>query len=150
MTELNTDINDYSIYELLQLFSLEDNPSLHQINSAAVLSIDRVKNSFNYDKNLVLFLENARDTLIDEFSTDYFNKKNDTDNENKEVGKWYKNEYLNQPDPNQAIKVTYRVQQVGVFDDKTHFPMKRNFLVINQIVQLPFTQDSFKSYFTLI
>jgi hypothetical protein len=142
MTELNTDINYYSIDELLQIFSLDDRPSLHQINSAAVLSIDRVKNSFNYDKNLVLFLENARDTLIDEFSTDYFNKKDDNDNENKEVGKWYKNEYLIQPDPNQAVKVTDRVQQVGVFDDKTHFPMKRNFLGINQSVQLPVTQDS--------
>ena len=140
---LNMNIEDYSIDELLQVLNLYDNPSLHQINSAAALSIDRVKSSIiNYDKHLVLFLENTRDRLIDEFSTDYFNKKNDIDNENKEIGKWYKNEYLEAPDPNQALKVTDRVQQVGVFDDKTHFPMKRNILGINQSVQLPVTQDS--------
>ena len=52
MTDLNTNIDEYSIDDLLHVLSLEDNPSLHQINSAAALSIDRVKASY-YDENLI-------------------------------------------------------------------------------------------------
>jgi len=141
---LNTNADEYSIDELLQVLNLDDTPSLHQINSSAALSIKRVKTTYDYDKDLVSFLENARDRLINEFSNDYFNKKDDIDDENKEIGNWYKNEYLPAPDPTQELKRTDRVQQIGVWDDNkgNHFPMKRNFLGINQSIQLPVSQDS--------
>jgi len=142
MSDLNTNVDDYNIDELLQVLNLDDNPSLQQINSSAKFAIDKVKSDYNYDKNLVTFLENTRDKLIDEFSIDYFDKKNNKDDENNEIRMWYKNEYLPPPDPNQALKLTDRVQQVGVFDDNGHYPMKPNFLGVNQSIQLPVAQDS--------
>ena len=137
---LNTNIEDYSIDELLQVLNLDDNPSLHQINSSATLSIQKVKSSYDYDKDLVTFLETARDRLINEFSADYYDKNNV--DKNKEPNKWYKNEYLQPRDENQKLKLTNREQQVDIFDDNTHYPMKQNFLGINQSIQLPVSQDS--------
>ena len=139
---LNTNIKDYSIDELLNVLNLDNNPSLHQINSAAVLSIQKVKASYGYDKDLVAFLESARDKLIEVFSSDYFDKQNQTDNENKIINEWYRNEYLSSRDQNQELKKTIRTQQVEVFDDNTHFPMKKTMLGVTNSVPMFVSQDS--------
>lgn len=140
--ETSYNIENYTIDELLQILNLDDNPSLHQINYSANLSIDKLKTIVNYDKQLVSFLENVRNKLLEEFSTEYFSKKDEFDEENKNIEPWFQNEYLKPPDPVQASKITDRVQQVEVFNDDVHYPMKQNFLGINQSVQLPVTQDS--------
>lgn len=140
-SSLNTNIDDYSIDELLQVLNLDDNPSLTQINSAVELSIKRVKSSDNYDKDLVDFLQGTRNVLIDEFHPNYFNANTNQDR-NREPNKWYENQYFQPRDPNQALKLTDRVNQVDIFNDNSHYPMKRNFLGINQSVQLPVSQDS--------
>lgn len=139
---LNTNIEDYSIDELLQVLNLDDNPSLHQINSAATLSIQKVKGSYGYDRDLVSFLESARDRLIDEFSSDYFNKQNQQDNENERLGQWYRNEYLPSRDPGQESKKTDRAHQVEVWDDNSHFPMKQTMLGVTNSVPVLVSQDS--------
>lgn len=76
---LNTNIDEYTIDELLSLFNLDDNPSLFHINTIANSAITQLKSSGSingngngreegYDKNILYFLENARDKLLDIFS----------------------------------------------------------------------------------
>lgn len=139
MSSLNTNVEDYSIDELLQVLNLDDNPSSTQINSATDVSIKRVQSSYGYDKDLVAFLEAARERLIDEYYPDYFDK---TENPNQETNKWFENQYFQPKDPTQTLKLTNRQNQVEVFSDNSHYPMKRNFLGINQSIQLPVSQDS--------
>lgn len=138
-SSLNTNIDDYSIDELLQVLNLDDNPSSAQINSAADVSIKKVKSSNDYDRDLVSFLEGARDRLLDEYSPNYFGENQDR---NKEPNKWFENQYFQPKDPNQALKLTDRVNQVNVFQDGQHYPMKQNFLGVNQSIQLPVSQDT--------
>lgn len=75
--DLNTNIDEYNVVELLNLFNLDDNPSLFHINTIANSAITQLKTSGNingngkdegYDKNILYFLENARDKLLDIFS----------------------------------------------------------------------------------
>jgi hypothetical protein len=139
MSSLNTNIEDYSVDELLQVLNLDDNPSSAQINSAADMAIKKVKSSYNYDQDLVALLEGARDSLINEFYPDYFDEKQ---NSSEEPNKWFENQYFQPRDPNQELKLTNRQNQVDIFNDNSHFPMKQNFLGVNQSVQLPVTQDS--------
>lgn len=158
MSELNTNINEYSINELLQIFNLDFNPSIRQIIFSSEEAINRVKEIDDYDENIIKFLENAKNKLLIEFTKGQSNNRNykninDNDNvvneidnikknENNDVINWYNNQYLKQPDLNQAAKITDRSQQVGILDDNSHFPMKQNVLGINQSVQLPVTQDT--------
>ena len=89
---LNTNIDEYNVDELLNLFNLDDNPSLFHINTIANSAITQLKSSGNingngngkdesYDKNILYFLENARDKLLDIFSNGtnnyYGNYRND-------------------------------------------------------------------------
>lgn len=78
-TNLNTNIDEYNVDELLNLFNLDDNPSLFHINTIANSAITQLKTSGNingngngkgdgYDKNILYFLESARDKLLDIFS----------------------------------------------------------------------------------
>jgi hypothetical protein len=91
-TNLNTNIDEYNVDELLNLFNLDDNPSLFHINTIANSAITQLKSSGNingngngkdesYDKNILYFLENARDKLLDIFSNGtnnyYGNYRND-------------------------------------------------------------------------
>lgn len=74
-SNLNTNIDEYTVDELLSLFNLDDNPSLFHINTIANSAITQLKTSGSgngkdegYDKNILYFLENARDRLLDIFS----------------------------------------------------------------------------------
>ena len=150
MSVLNTNVDEYSVDELLQVLNLEPNPSLRQIHFSTDEAIKRVKESDEYNndnENIVLFLDKARNKLISTFSDEYLNTNINTNNGNvnkytKQADNWYQNQYLNPTDPSQSSKLTDRVQQVEVFNDNAHYPMKQNFLGINQSVQLPVTQDS--------
>lgn len=69
---LNTDVDDYTTDELLNLFKLESNPSLFQITTLSNSAITRLKMNEDYDKNILYFLENARDKLLTIFSNGHF------------------------------------------------------------------------------
>lgn len=154
MSELNTNVDEYSIDELLHVLNLEPNPSLRQIHFHTEQAINRVKESDNYDEHIISFLDEARNKLISTFSNEVnklnnqINNNNNNDNDNsdkqayKQADKWYQNQYLKQSDPTQYSKLTDRVQQVEIFNDNTHYPMKKNYLGVNQSIQLPVSQDS--------
>jgi len=109
-SSLNTNIDEYSVDELLNLFNLDDNPSLFQINTIANSAITQLKTSGSgsgsnnsienrggYDKNILYFLENARDKLLDIFSngtnsyyvndSNHSNNSNDIMNKNRNINK---------------------------------------------------------------
>lgn len=91
-SNLNTNIDEYTVDELLSLFNLDDNPSLFHINTIANSAITQLKTSGSgngnrngreegYDKNILYFLENARDKLLNIFSNgtnNYYGSSNES------------------------------------------------------------------------
>lgn len=98
---LNTNIDEYNVDELLSLFNLHDNPSLFHINTVANSAIAQLKTSGNingngedYDKNILYFLENARDKLLDIFSNgtnNYYGNSNTSQRDINSEDKYLKN-----------------------------------------------------------
>lgn len=121
MSEVNTNIDDYTIPELMQLLDLETlTPSL--INHKTDTYIQK----FREEENgiMVTFFSQVKTKLLDSY------KEETVDN-------WYANQYLETPDqPIQNSKITSRTNKIQEFDGA----LKQERLAINQSKPLPFAQ----------
>jgi hypothetical protein len=139
--KINTNVDDYSIDELLIIFGIsDDEPSASQINSRAVALNDNIK--IKNDKSLIQFIENARALLVTHFSQEYIEEQDDLNNETTNLGTWYKNEYLKQTDANENLKTTKRKNQTKLWTENEHYQMKQNMLGITNSYTIPVLQDS--------
>jgi len=145
MDNISTNIYDYDIDDLLQIFYLDNNPSKQQINDAANNAINIVKN----DPTLIQFLQQAKQTLLNNFGFGYSNNTNITNNidtgikntENSTLNNWTQNEYIPQQNNSQYQKITNRKNQVQTWNDNTHYQMKQTQLGVNNNYQVPEVQD---------
>jgi hypothetical protein len=137
--DLNTNIDDYTTEDLLGLLNLDENASKFDIERAATISINQFTSTG--DKEIVTFLEKARDRLINEFSAAYAYPGDELNNPNKKLGEWYQNEYLPQRERVQQLRITSRKQQVETWDENDHFTMKPNMLGVANAYQVPVAQD---------
>ena len=134
-SNLNTNINEYNVDELLSLFNLDDNPSLFHINTNANSAITQLKvqgnngngngngNDIGYDKNILYFLENARDKLLDIFSNgtnSYYGNKShrDINDEDKHL-KHNKHSNTNlQYEDNREMKKEEEINRIRIETEK--------------------------------
>ena len=133
-TSLDTDINNYTIAELLTILNLtEENVNNNNITSQT----DYYINKFTKDNNVKMsdFFEQIQERLIDYIEDDV---ENDDDNnektkqDNAQATQWLRNEYLIQTkDPIQNNKVTQRANKIKVFADSSVPTMKREQLGVN-------------------
>jgi|TARA_B110000093_G_scaffold183364_1_gene233970 hypothetical protein len=143
-TSLDTDINNYTIAELLTILNLtEENVNNNNITSQT----DYYINKFTKDNNVKMsdFFEQIQERLIDYIEDDV---ENDDDNnektkqDNAQATQWLKNEYLIQTkDPIQNNKVTQRANKIKVFADSSVPTMKREQLGVNNNYNVPVAQD---------
>jgi len=136
---LNTNVDDYTIEELLQILYLDEDASPYVINKTANDAIAQFK--AKGDVSLMEFLTKARDRILSEIQTPYTEETYEDEKTNSKAAEWYKNEYLPARNRFQAIKVTDRVNQIETFAQDGHFPMKQNMLGVNNAYQLPVAQD---------
>jgi hypothetical protein len=80
MSQLNTNVSEYSITELLQVLNLDQNSTINQINAATIDAIVQIRKLDQYDKNIITFLKDARNRLINEYYGDNINNIDNTDN----------------------------------------------------------------------
>lgn len=149
-TSINTNVDDYSISELLTIFGInDDEPSIAQINARSVALNDNA--NIKNDKQLINFIENARALLVSHFSQEYVGEQDDELNNNNKsthassnLGTWYKNEYLNPTgaDAYETLKTTKRQNSTEIWMENEHYQMKQKMLGIANSFTVPVLQDS--------
>jgi len=153
MNNIDTNIDNYTINEL---FSILNNPSS---NEEMMYTTNKYINKYTNENNnqMLTFFKNIQNKLsslsffydsdqneitnntIDEKENIQENDDEDTNNQTKE---WLQNlPALSQNNNIQNNKITDRTQQVGIYDDDTHYPMARNQLGINNNINVPISQD---------
>ena len=155
---MNTNIDDYSTKELLELLDLGDNIS-NITESDVEDAVDPLISKFQKsdDSEMVTFLEDVKSKLTDDLNesdsdddnsdTSSYNAQND---ENTTIGNWYQNQYSSQDDSEQSSKTTDRKQKVDIYDDEEKNVMTQNRLGISNNYSVPVSQGTMNPTLTNI
>jgi hypothetical protein len=129
MASFDTNINNYSISELLTIINLNetDEPDEYTIKTITNQYIDKYKNN----PTIYTFFKEVQTELLEYV----------TSNIESQTKSWIQNQVLPQPDKNQNNKITDRKQQIDIYDN-THVPMNRNQLGINNNFNVDVAQDT--------
>jgi len=130
MSDFDTNIDNYTIPEMLTILDLDD-PTEKDVIDATNKFISQFNKSGNADMSN-FFQDMQKQLLL------YMNNE---DENNKQTNEWYKNEALEQDNKVQKDKVTDRRQKIDVYDNE-HVPMNREQLGINNNFQVPVSQDT--------
>lgn len=137
--DIDTNIENYTVPEMLTILGLNSNPSNKEITDATNKYINQIKkNGKNGSDNsdIISFFQDMQDTLLT-----YNNPDTGDNDDNGQAEEWYKNEALEQDNSVQKDKVTDRRQKVDIYDNE-HVPMNREQLGINNNFQVPVSQDT--------
>lgn len=132
-TNVDTNIDNYTISELLTILDLENLDDMDQVVAKTNYYIQQFDKENNSEMSG--FFHEIQDRL-----TSYIEDP-DNDPEAKQTNNWYVNENLKQGDPVQADKVTRRKQKIDVYNNQ-HVPMNREQLGVNNTFAVPVAQDS--------
>lgn len=135
---MDTNINNYSSDDLLEILNLDDEPNEQDIIRTTNQFIDKFNEEDNED--LANFFIDAQNKLLDTYFPDSIPPPNEEDPPTQQV--WYNNEQAPQPNAQQAEKNTDRRQQVGFFNTPNSSIMNRQQLGINNDFQVPVAQGT--------
>lgn len=144
MTSIDTNVNNYTISELLAILQL-DEPDSQEILQSTNSLITKFQKENN--PSLVLFFQNMQTKLLQYIQTQGTSTITNTDvddsyqPDNTQTADWYKYQSLPQSDPVQTNKITDRVQKIDVYDNQ-HVPMKRDQLGVTNTFDTKVAQDS--------
>ena len=139
MENLDTDIDKYSVDDLLTILNLNE-PTEYQVQDATNTIIANMRSEGNVE--MADFFEEVKQKLLEEFKTTVNDfGDNEQDDEETTIGNWWQNEYPAQNNEVQADKVTNRKQRVQFFDNE-YFQMNREQLGVNQDYSVPVAQGT--------
>jgi hypothetical protein len=136
MNNINTNVDNYSIPELLTILDLED-PTEDNVTEIT----DKYIQQFTETNNITMadFFQDIQDTLLEYLNElDQYKEGDQEANDNLNSIPWQN--ISNQPDPVQNNKITDRVQKIDVYNN-THLPMGRQQLGVSNTINLPVAQD---------
>jgi len=135
---MDTNVDNYTIDELMAILSLDDINNEQAIITTTNLYIGKFIEEGN--ETMALFFQNMQDRLLNYSSTQNIQGKNkDT---NQQTSQWLKNEYLQQTNKVQSSKVTDRRQKVELYNDPNdHILMKQQELGVANNFNVPVVQD---------
>ena len=164
MTDIDTNVGNYTLSELLTIVGIEN----EEVTEDDIMrKTDKLINQFKQkNPQLSVFFKGVRSQLL-QYAAGLEYQSDDDDlgkivvtsddkmvegfgnmtNEaiyplgEKQVSDWYENENLSQADKNQENKITQRKQKIGVFGND-HAPMKRQQIATTDTFRLPVKQDS--------
>jgi hypothetical protein len=140
MSDLDTNIDNWSIDDLLDLFGLtEDNQTTQSIEEVSGQLIESSNDSGN--DTIAEFIKQARDKLMENLSKET-EDPSFAEQATQQLLEWRNNQFITQSDSVQSNKTTSRNNKVQTFDDGTHFQMKREQLGVNQSYPLPIMQGT--------
>jgi hypothetical protein len=130
---LDLNVNNYTITDLLIILDLNaENLSEDTVTEKTNEYMLQYSNDDN--KDMVFFFKEIQDTLLE-----YINNSQDTSAE-KQTNNWIQNQSLDQSNPIQQDKITDRVQQIEIYNNK-HVPMKQKQLGVTNTFSVPVVQD---------
>jgi hypothetical protein len=146
MSDMN--IDDWGIDDIEELIGVNQTSTYEEIISATKQLINRARAQGNDE--YVKFIANAAEKLINNYSNENVNQynidheENDEDDNNTITDETIMNQkqYFDDDDKNQSNKVTDRNNKVKLFDDDTHFQMKKKRLGVNQSYEVPVVQGT--------
>jgi len=157
MTDIDTNVSNYTLSELLTIVGIENEDVTHdEILQQTGKLINKFKSK---NPQLAVFFQEVQVQLLQ--YVDGLEVQSDDDTEgkivvegfgnmsneavypagDKQVSDWYHNENLTQSDQNQTNKITQRKQKIGTFGND-HNPMNREQLATTDTFTLPVKQDS--------
>ena len=157
MTDIDTNVSNYSLSELLTIADIEnENITEEEIIKKTNFLISKFQKK---NPKLAVFFEDVQSQLLQYESGLNVPEEEDTTDKiivegfgnasneavypagDKQISDWYYNENLTQSDKNQVDKITQRKQKVGIFGNQ-HAPMNREQLATTDTYGLPVKQDS--------
>lgn len=138
MSTLDTNVNNYTIPELLAILNLED-PNREEIIEAT--------NKYIYDLQkqsqpiMSLFFKNIQTRLLEYMDDLETGIDEEYTPDNSQTVEWYTQQYLSQNDPTQRDKITDREQKIDVYDNQ-HQPMKQEQLGVTNTFDTKVAQDT--------
>ena len=139
MSDLDTDLDNYSYEDLISLFGLSDAPTIPAIDTAARPLLAKARSKG--DEDLINFLESARDQLKEDSKSE-LDKDKFAENASEQLLQWREYRYPPQDNEVQMNKLTDRYNKVETFDSGTRFPMERQRLGVNSGYVLPVAQGN--------
>jgi hypothetical protein len=133
MTTIDTDVNNYTNTELMEIIGAE-NYDLKEVNEKANKLIKQFKSS---NPELANFFSEIK-LVLKQYISELDDEEPYTD---KQTNEWYKNESLTQSDENQDKKITKRKNKIDVYGNN-HVPMKQETLGVSNTFNVPVAQDS--------
>jgi len=139
MTSIDTNINNYTISELLTILNLEyaEADQIQEKTDEYIAKFTREKKT-----DMVSFFQEMKDVLLDyadELKTS--NESASSVSSKKQTADWIQNQYISQEDPVQRDKITDRKQKVDIYDS-THVPMKQKQLGVANNFVVSVAQDT--------
>jgi len=139
MTDVDTDVDNYTISELLVILDLATLDQ-EQIMAKTNDLIQKFQDEGN-DKMEQFFIDVQERLLNYSIELDTSNTPVSLPSAAEQTDNWWKNEALKQVDaPVQNDKITERKQKIDVYNDH-HLPMNRDQLGVNNTYSLPTAQD---------
>ena len=132
----DTDIDNYTIPEMLTILNLDNDPTSDEITDATNTYIEKFTDENNED--MANFFTDMQNTLLQYVSE--INDGVENTPTGKQTNNWYQNEVLKQSDSVQSNKNTDRKQKIDVYDNQ-HVPMNREHLGVSNTYSVPVAQD---------
>lgn len=163
MTSIDTNVNNYTLSELMAIVNIDDldqttiiENTNYYINKYTTKNNPQMASFFNSIQTKLLQYsdddQEQEETPEDEQEDQEDQEDTSVSNTNaaalnndllnpKQISDWYTSEVLTQPDTNQSNKITDRKQKIQVFDNE-QVPMKREQIATTDTYTLPVKQDS--------
>lgn len=135
--DLDTDIDNYSVDDLLLIFGLND-PTPQELNIVANKMINKMISDDNNE--IAIFLQNAKEKLFDElyqdndFSIDQFKEQADD-----KLTDWWDNQYPQKKTPSKPLQTVDRNHRIQFFNN-SHQTMKQERLEVADTFDVPVSQ----------
>lgn len=137
MPNPDTNVDNYTIPELLTILDLENDPTSDEVIQKTEFYINKFINENN--EEMVNFFTDMQNTLL-QYVEDNNNDEIEKNPTAKQTKEWYENEVIKQANPQQSNKNTDRKQKIDVYNSP-HLPMNREHLGVSNTFSIPVAQD---------
>jgi hypothetical protein len=137
MSSIDTNVDNYTIPELLAILNLDDPNRKDIIDATNTYIYDLQKQS---QPIMAIFFKNIQQRLLEYMDNLEQGQDDEYDPDNIQTNDWYTSQYLAQSDPVQTNKITDREQKIDVYNDQ-HMPMKQEQLGVSNTYNTEVAQD---------
>jgi len=140
---IDTNINNYTLYELLLILDLNSESDIDEIKDASDYFISKYDKK--KDPKMTNFFRDVKSKLLNYYG-DLINENDNEPNDAEftpsqiQTSNWIQNQYLKQSNKTQNNKITERKQKIDVYANQ-HVPMNKEQLGINNNYNVEVAQD---------